>query len=87
MREASISRKTKETNVEIKINLDKKEECIIETGIGFLNHMLELFAFHSGVTLVIKCDGDLFVDGHHSVEDIGIVLGKVIKEALGDKKV
>ena len=86
MREASISRKTKETNVEIKINLDKKEECIIETGIGFLNHMLELFAFHSGVTLVIKCDGDLFVDGHHSVEDIGIVLGKVIKEALGDKK-
>lgn len=86
MREASISRKTKETNIEIKINLDKKEECIIETGIGFLNHMLELFAFHSGITLVIKCDGDLFVDGHHSVEDIGIVLGKVIKEALGDKK-
>ena len=86
MREANISRKTKETNIELKINLDKKEESIIETGIGFLNHMLELFAFHSGITLFIKCDGDLVVDGHHSVEDIGIVLGKAIKEALGDKK-
>ena len=86
MRESSIARKTKETNVEIKVNLDKNEKSQIETGIGFLNHMLELFSFHSGISLMVKCDGDLYVDGHHSVEDIGIVLGKAIKEALGDKK-
>lgn len=86
MREANLNRKTKETDVEIKVNLDKQDKSVIDTGIGFFNHMLELFAFHSGISLYVKCKGDLFVDGHHSVEDIGILLGKVIKEALGDKK-
>ena len=86
MREAVLTRKTKETDIEIKINLDKNSECVIETGIGFLNHMLELFAFHSGISLCVKCKGDLYVDGHHSVEDIGILLGKALNKALGDKK-
>lgn len=86
MREANISRKTKETEIEVQVNLDKNEGYSIETGIGFLNHMLELFSFHSGITLMIKCNGDIYVDGHHSVEDIGIVLGKAIKKALGDKR-
>lgn len=86
MREASLTRKTKETDIELKINLDQNNGYEIQTGIGFLNHMLELFAFHSGISLMVKCNGDLDVDGHHSVEDIGILLGKAINEALGDKK-
>ncbi len=86
MRKANLSRKTKETDIEIRLNLDKSGECKIDTGIGFFNHMLELFTFHSGISLMVKCKGDLAVDGHHSIEDIGILLGKAIKEALGDKK-
>lgn len=86
MREASLTRKTKETDIELKINLDQNNGYEIQTGIGFLNHMLELFAFHSGISLMVKCNGDLDVDGHHSVEDIGILLGKAINEALRDKK-
>ncbi len=86
MREAKLTRKTKETDIEVHINLDKNDGYKIDTGIGFFNHMLELFAFHSGISLIVKCKGDLFVDGHHSVEDIGILLGKAIKESLGDKK-
>lgn len=85
MREAKLDRKTKETEISIEINLDVNENSNIKTGIGFFNHMLELFAFHSGIYLKVECNGDLYVDGHHSVEDIGILLGKAIKEALGNK--
>lgn len=85
MREAKLDRKTKETEIYIEINLDVNSNSNISTGIGFFNHMLELFAFHSGIYLKVECNGDLDVDGHHSVEDIGILLGKAIKEALGNK--
>ena len=85
MREAKLDRKTKETEIAIEINLDENLNSNISTGIGFFNHMLELFAFHSGIYLKVECNGDLDVDGHHSVEDIGILLGKAIKEALGNK--
>ena len=86
MRESNLSRKTKETDISIQVKLDENLESKINTGIGFFNHMLELFAFHSGIYLSIDCKGDIQVDGHHSVEDIGILMGKAIKEALGDKK-
>ena len=86
MRESELTRKTKETCISMKVNLDNNEESIINTGIGFLDHMLELFAFHSNISLKIECKGDLNVDGHHSTEDIGICLGKLFKEVLGDKK-
>ena len=86
MREAQISRKTAETDVFVKINLDGTGVNEISTGIGFLNHMLVLFAKHGRFDLTVKCDGDLEVDGHHTVEDAGIVLGQAIKEAVGDKK-
>jgi len=85
MRTASLIRKTKETAVELNLNLDGEGKDEIETGVGFFDHMLTLFARHGGFDLDVTCDGDLFVDPHHSVEDIGIVLGQAIKEALGDK--
>jgi len=85
MREAFFERKTNETEVKINLNLDKKGESSISSGIGFFDHMLNLFAFYAGITLKIVCSGDLEVDGHHSVEDIGITLGKAISKALGDK--
>ena len=85
MREASLIRKTNETSIELSLSLDGEGRSEIETGIGFFDHMLTLFARHGGFDLEIHCDGDLFVDAHHSIEDIGIVLGKAIKEALGDK--
>lgn len=85
MREASIERKTTETNVQVKLNLDGKGESEIDIGIGFLTHMLNLFAKHGIFDLKIKAEGDLEVDEHHTVEDIGIVLGQAFKEALGDK--
>lgn len=81
-----INRSTKETSIEINLNLDGKGKNNIDTGIGFLDHMLTLFAFHSGIDLNIKSTGDLDIDDHHTVEDIGIVLGKAIKESLGEKK-
>ena len=86
MRTSEISRKTAETDVYIKLNLDGKGECEISTGIGFLAHMLTLFAKHGRFDLVAKCDGDIEVDGHHTTEDIGIALGQAFKEALGDKR-
>ena len=85
MREASLIRKTNETAVELCLCLDGEGKSEVETGIGFFDHMLTLFARHGGFDLEIHCDGDLFVDAHHSIEDIGIVLGDAIKEALGDK--
>lgn len=84
-RECSINRTTSETNIQLKINLDGDGKSNIETGIGFFNHMLDLMAFHSGIDLEIIADGDLEVCDHHTVEDIGIVLGQAFKKALGDK--
>jgi imidazoleglycerol-phosphate dehydratase len=85
MRQASIKRQTKETTIELELNLDQQNEGIIETGIPFLDHMLDLFAFHSGFGLMIKAKGDLNVCDHHTVEDIGLTLGEAFKKALGDK--
>lgn len=85
MRSAEVKRKTAETDVSVKLNLDGKGTCSIETGIGFLDHMLVLLAKHSRFDLEIKCVGDINVDGHHTTEDIGIALGQAFKEALGDK--
>ena len=86
MRIARMERNTKETQIVIEVNLDGTGQSDIHTGIGFLDHMLTLLAFHSEMDLLVRCQGDLEVDSHHSVEDIGIALGKVILEALGDKK-
>ncbi len=80
-----IERKTKETNIRVVLDLDGSGKYCIDTGIGFLNHMLELFAFHGKFDLDLKAKGDLNVDIHHTNEDIGLALGEAFKEALGDK--
>ena len=82
---SSINRKTKETDINLTINLDGEGKSNIQTGIGFFDHMLEGFARHGFFDLDVSIQGDLQVDGHHSVEDAGIVLGNALKEALGDK--
>ena len=84
MRNAEIKRKTGETDIILTLNLDGEGETKINTGIGFLDHMLTLFARHGGFALQITCEGDTWVDGHHSAEDIGICLGMAFREALGD---
>ena len=86
MRKAETERKTKETEIVLSIDIDGKGISEIETGIGFFDHMLMLFAMHGGFDLKIKCKGDLEVDGHHTVEDVGIALGEAFNKALGDKK-
>ncbi len=86
MREVKIDRKTSETDISLSINLDGKGVSKIETGCGFMDHMLTLFAKHGRFDLTVICKGDTQVDYHHTVEDIGIVLGDAIKKALGDKK-
>lgn len=86
MRQSHIARKTTETDISLSINLDGSGKAEISTGIGFFDHMLNLFAKHGRFDLEVKAAGDLHVDCHHTVEDVGIVLGKAIKEALGDKK-
>lgn len=83
---ATINRKTKETDIAIELNLDGTGKAQMDTGIGFFNHMLEGFAKHGFFDMTCEIDGDLEVDGHHTVEDAGIVLGQAIKEAVGDKK-
>lgn len=83
---ASIKRKTKETDITVKLNIDGRGVAKIDTGIGILDHMLELFAFHGLFDLNISAKGDLKIDIHHTNEDIGIVLGEAFKKALGDKK-
>lgn len=85
IRTASLRRKTGETDIEIKINIDGTGISDISSGIGFFDHMLTLFARHGNFDLNVKAQGDLDVDCHHTVEDVGIVLGQVFKEALGDK--
>lgn len=86
MRKATVSRKTKETDITLTLCLDGSGKTDIDTGIGFFDHMLTALAVHGGMDLAVKCRGDLNVDGHHTVEDIGIVFGKALSEALGDKK-
>lgn len=86
MRKASVKRATKETDVEVAIDLDGSGAASIETGIGFLDHMLDLLARHSRIDLDIKAKGDLHVDHHHTTEDVGIALGQAVKKALGDMK-
>ena len=86
MRTATIKRDTRETQIELTLNLDGTGKASIASGCGFLDHMLELFARHGDIDLSVKCNGDTHVDYHHSVEDIGICLGKAFTEALGDKR-
>ena len=86
MRIGKIERETKETKIFVEINLDGASKTEIKSGIGFFDHMLNLFAAHGQFDLKIFCEGDLEVDGHHSVEDIGISLGTAVKNALGDKR-
>ncbi|MFC0234571.1 imidazoleglycerol-phosphate dehydratase HisB [Vagococcus entomophilus] len=85
MRKAEKTRETAETNITLKINLDQQEPVSVETGIGFFDHMLILLARHGRFSLVVAADGDIDVDAHHTVEDVGIVLGECLREALGEK--
>ncbi len=86
MRKAKIERNTKETRISGSLNIDGKGTYTVSTGIRFFDHMLELFAKHGGFDLTLKADGDLDVDQHHTVEDVGIVLGQLFAKALGDRK-
>ena len=86
MRISTIHRRTAETNITLSLNLDGTGVSLIDTGCGFLDHMLTLFSRHSGFDLTVTCEGDTDVDDHHTVEDIGICLGKAFAEALGDKR-
>ena len=89
MRTATIKRQTKETNIELTLTIldyGKKGSLKGTSGIGFFDHMLNSFASHGGFDVELKCEGDLFVDGHHTVEDIGIALGQAVRQALGDKR-
>ena len=86
MRSAEIARKTAETDIRMRLNLDGTGRARVGTGVGFLDHMLTLFASHARFDLDVLCNGDVNVDDHHSVEDIGIVLGEAIRAALGEKR-
>ena len=86
MRTAVVSRHTKETQIEVRLNLDGTGACSVSTGIGFFDHMLEQIARHGLIDLTVSVKGDLEIDGHHTVEDTGIVIGQALKNALGDKK-
>jgi imidazoleglycerol-phosphate dehydratase len=85
-RQSSVSRKTNETDIQLSLNVDGTGEVSVETDVPFLNHMLDLFAKHGQFDLKVEARGDVDVDDHHTVEDIGICLGQVLREALGDKK-
>ena len=86
MRKVEIDRKTKETDISLTLNLDGKGVSEIDTGCGFFDHMLDLFTRHGRFDLKVKCNGDINVDYHHTVEDVGIVLGQAFKQALGDMR-
>lgn len=86
MRTSQINRKTAETDISLKLNLDGKGKSLVASGCGFLDHMLILFARHAGFDLELTCKGDTFVDYHHTTEDIGICLGQAVREALGNKR-
>src|SRR5262250_3322250 len=86
MRKGSVKRSTKETDVEVAIDLDGAGVASISTGIGFLDHMLELLARHARIDLTVRAKGDLHIDHHHTTEDVGIALGQAVKQALGEMK-
>ncbi len=86
MRRATVSRNTTETRISLKLTLEGRGRYDIRTGIRFFDHMLELFTRHGGFDLTLRCDGDLDVDQHHTVEDVGIALGEAVREAIGDKR-
>ena len=86
MRTSTVNRKTAETDVSLTLNLDGSGVSAVDSGCGFLDHMLTLFSRHGGFDLTLTCKGDTYVDDHHTVEDIGICLGKALAEALGDKR-
>ena len=86
MRKGTVKRKTKETDIEVAVDLDGKGASDISTGIGFLDHMLDLLARHSRIDITVKAKGDLHIDFHHTAEDTGIALGQAVKQALGDMK-
>ena len=85
-RTAAVTRETAETEVEVTIDLDGDGETTVETGVGFFDHMLDSFGTHGLFDLTVRCDGDLAVDDHHTIEDVGITLGEALAEALGDKR-
>jgi imidazoleglycerol-phosphate dehydratase len=85
-RTAAVTRETAETEVEVTLDLDGDGETTVETGVGFFDHMLDSFGTHGLFDLTVRCDGDLAVDDHHTVEDVGITLGEALAEALGDKR-
>jgi imidazoleglycerol-phosphate dehydratase len=86
MRQAEVTRQTAETKIHVRLNLDGTGQSQLATGIGFLDHMLDQIARHGLIDLDIACEGDLHIDGHHTVEDIGITLGQAVAQAVGDKK-
>jgi imidazoleglycerol-phosphate dehydratase len=86
MRKASVTRKTRETDISVELNLDGTGTYDVETGVGFLDHMLESFAKHSSIDLKVRAKGDTHIDFHHTTEDTGIVIGLAITKALGDRK-
>lgn len=86
MRKAAVKRNTKETKISLSLNLDGSGRGTIDTGVGFFNHMLELLKKHALIDLTVKADGDLDVDYHHTVEDVGLVFGQALNQALGDRK-
>lgn len=83
---ATVTRKTGETSIVVSLELDGEGRCAVATGVGFLDHMLNLFGHHSGFNLEVKAEGDLEVDDHHVVEDVGLTLGQALRDALADKK-
>ena len=85
MKHGLFERKTRDTEVSVEVTIDGKGIADISTGIGFFDHMLTALSVHSGISMNIKCQGDLYVDGHHTVEDTGIVMGQALSQALGDK--
>lgn len=86
MRQATVKRTTKETDIAVEINLDGSGVSSIETGIGFLDHMLDLLARHSRIDIAVRAKGDLHIDHHHTTEDVGIALGQAVRQSLGDMK-
>src|SRR3989449_10548311 len=86
MRKASVKRATKETDVEVAVDLDGAGMSAVATGIGFFDHMLDLLARHSRIDITVRAKGDLHIDHHHTTEDVGIALGQAMKKALGDMK-
>jgi imidazoleglycerol-phosphate dehydratase len=85
-RSSDISRKTKETSIKVSLNLDGAGNATVKTGVGFFDHMLDLLVRHSLIDLTVEAEGDLHIDAHHTVEDVGIVIGQAIEKAVGDKK-